>query len=106
MVNSYRYVFAASTSTIPVSGTTVDLGIGEIGVFDGKTFQATNGVTAKSILIAQLNAWDKIIAAKSSTDPMFKKVLDSQKAFAQRAVRWDLLVNVDMKIAYDHYFKG
>lgn len=53
MVNSYRYVFAASTSTIPVSGTTVDLGIGEIGVFDGKTFQATNGVTAKSILIAQ-----------------------------------------------------
>ena len=62
--------------------------------------------TPKSILIAQLNAWDKIIAAKSSTDPMFKKVLDSQKAFAQRAVRWDLLVNVDMKIAYDHYFKG
>lgn len=53
MVNSYRYVFAASTPTIPVSGTTVDLGIGEIGVFDGKTFQATNGVTAKSILIAQ-----------------------------------------------------
>lgn len=53
MVNSYRYVFAASTSTIPVSGTTVDLGIGEIGVFDGKTFQATSGVTAKSILIAQ-----------------------------------------------------
>jgi len=53
MVNSYRYVFAATTPTIPVSGTTVDLGIGEIGVFDGKTFQATNGVTAKSILIAQ-----------------------------------------------------
>jgi diphthamide synthase subunit DPH2 len=51
MVNSYRYVFAASTPTIPVSGTTVDLGIGEIGVFDGKTFQATSGVTAKSILI-------------------------------------------------------
>ena len=62
--------------------------------------------TPKSILVAQLNAWDKIIAAKSSSDPMFKKVLDSQKAFAQRAVRWDLLVNVDMKIAYDHYFKG
>jgi len=53
MVNSYRYVFAASTPTIPVSGTTVDLGIGEIGVFDGKTFQATSGITAKSILIAQ-----------------------------------------------------
>ena len=62
--------------------------------------------TPKSILVAQLNAWDKIIAKKSAELPMFKKVLDSQKAFAQRAVRWDLLVNVDMKIAYDHYFKG
>jgi TRAP-type mannitol/chloroaromatic compound transport system substrate-binding protein len=62
--------------------------------------------TPKSILVAQLNAWDKIIAKKAAELPMFKKVLDSQKAFAQRAVRWDLLVNVDMKIAYDHYFKG
>jgi len=53
MVNSYRYVFAASTPTVPTSGTTVDLGIGEIGVFDGKTYQATSGVSAKSILIAQ-----------------------------------------------------
>lgn len=53
MVNSYRYAFAATTSTVPKYGTTVDLGIGEIGVFDGKTFQATDGVTAKSILIAQ-----------------------------------------------------
>jgi TRAP-type mannitol/chloroaromatic compound transport system substrate-binding protein len=62
--------------------------------------------TPKSILVAQLKAWDKIIAKKAAELPMFKKVLDSQKAFAQRAVRWDLLVNVDMKIAYDHYFKG
>ena len=62
--------------------------------------------TPKSILVAQLNAWDKIIAKKAAELPMFKKVLDSQKAFAQRAVRWDLLVNVDMKIAYDHYFKA
>jgi TRAP-type mannitol/chloroaromatic compound transport system substrate-binding protein len=62
--------------------------------------------TPKSILVAQLNAWDKIIAKKASENAMFKKVLDSQKAFAQRAVRWDLLVNVDMKIAYDHYFKA
>jgi TRAP-type mannitol/chloroaromatic compound transport system substrate-binding protein len=62
--------------------------------------------TPKSILVAQLNAWDKIIAKKSAELPMFKKVLDSQKAFAQRAVRWDILTNVDMKIAYDHYFKA
>lgn len=53
MVNSYRYAFAASTPTIPSSGTTADLGIGELGIFDGKTYQATNGITAKSIVIAQ-----------------------------------------------------
>jgi len=60
--------------------------------------------TPKSILVAQLKAWDKIIAKKSAEIPMFKKVLDSQKAFAQRAVRWHLLTDVDFKIAYDHYF--
>jgi len=53
MTNSYRYVFAASTPTVPTSGTTNTLGIGEIGVYDGKSFQATSGVTAKSIIIAQ-----------------------------------------------------
>lgn len=53
MTNSYRYVFAASIPDLPSSGTTVDLGIGQIGVFDGKTYQATSGVTAKSIIIAQ-----------------------------------------------------
>jgi hypothetical protein len=52
-VNSYRYAWVASTSELPSTGTTVDLGIGQIGVFDGKTYQATNAVTAKSILIAQ-----------------------------------------------------
>lgn len=60
--------------------------------------------TPKSILVAQLKAWDKIIAKKAAEIPMFKKVLDSQKAFAQRAVRWHLLTDVDFKIAYDHYF--
>jgi hypothetical protein len=53
MTNSYRYVFAASTPDLPVSGTTVDLGIGQVGVFNGKTYQATSGVLDKSIIIAQ-----------------------------------------------------
>jgi TRAP-type mannitol/chloroaromatic compound transport system substrate-binding protein len=55
---------------------------------------------------AATKAGAEAIAKKAAELPMFKTVLDSQKAFAQRAVRWDLLVNVDMKIAYDHYFKG
>lgn len=53
MVNNYRYAFVSSTVDVPVSGTTSDLGVGEVGIFDGKTWQATDGVSAKSIVIAQ-----------------------------------------------------
>ena len=35
---------------------------------------------------------------------MFKRVLDSQRAFAQRASRWQNDTNVDFKMAYNHYF--
>jgi TRAP-type mannitol/chloroaromatic compound transport system substrate-binding protein len=62
--------------------------------------------TPKSILQAQLKAWDKIIAAKSTENPMFKKVLESQRTFAQRAGRWQNFTSVDYKMAYDHYFSG
>lgn len=72
MVNSYRYVFAASTSEIPSSGTTVDLGIGEIGVFDGKTWQATSGVTAKSIVVAQGTPKESWIQGIAKSDHTFK----------------------------------
>mgnify|MGYP003334654507 FL=1 len=62
--------------------------------------------TPKSILQAQLKAWDDIIEKKSAENPMFKKVLESQRAFAQRAGRWQNFTNVDYKMAYDHYFSG
>ena len=41
--------------------------------------------TPDAILRAQLAAWDKIIAKKASGERIFKKVLDSQRAFAERA---------------------
>jgi len=72
MQNSYRYVFAASTPEIPTSGTTVDLGIGEIGVFDGKTWQATAGVTAKSIVVAQGTPKESWIQGIAKGDQTFK----------------------------------
>jgi TRAP-type mannitol/chloroaromatic compound transport system substrate-binding protein len=62
--------------------------------------------TPKSILQAQLKAWDDIIEKKSSENPMFKKVLESQRSFAQRAGRWQNFTSVDYKMAYDHYFAG
>jgi TRAP-type mannitol/chloroaromatic compound transport system substrate-binding protein len=61
--------------------------------------------TPDAILRAQLAAWDKVIAAKSSENPLFKKVLDSQKAFAQRAGEWQNDYMVDFKMAWNHYFR-
>lgn len=60
--------------------------------------------TPDSVLRAQLAAWDKTIAEKSKENPMFKKVLDSQKAFAQRAGQWHNDYTVDFKMAFNHYF--
>jgi TRAP-type mannitol/chloroaromatic compound transport system substrate-binding protein len=62
--------------------------------------------TPDAILKAQLEAWDKVIAKKSAENPQFKKVLESQKAFAQRAGKWQNDYMIDFKMAYNHYFSG
>mgnify|MGYP001468061785 CR=1 FL=1 len=53
---------------------------------------------------AQLDAWDKVIAKKAGENPLFKKVLDSQKEFAGRAGQWQNDYMVDFKMAYNRYF--
>jgi TRAP-type mannitol/chloroaromatic compound transport system substrate-binding protein len=60
--------------------------------------------TPDSILRAQLTAWDKVINKKASENALFKKVLDSQRAFAARAGQWQNDYMVDFKMAYNHYF--
>ncbi len=60
--------------------------------------------TPDSILRAQLVSWDKIMKAKSADNALFKKVLDSQRAFAQRAIPWQNDYMVDFKIAANYYF--
>jgi TRAP-type mannitol/chloroaromatic compound transport system substrate-binding protein len=60
--------------------------------------------TPDAILKAQLEAWDKVIAAKSADNPSFKKVLESMRTFAQRAGKWQNDTLVDYKMAYNHYF--
>jgi TRAP-type mannitol/chloroaromatic compound transport system substrate-binding protein len=60
--------------------------------------------TPDAILRAQLASWDKVTAAKSAENPMFKKVMDSMRAFAQRAGRWQFDTVVDYRMAYNHYF--
>ncbi len=60
--------------------------------------------TPDAILRAQLAAWDKTIDKKSGDNPLFKKVLASQKVFAERAGQWQNDYMVDFKMAYNHYF--
>jgi TRAP-type mannitol/chloroaromatic compound transport system substrate-binding protein len=60
--------------------------------------------TPDAILRAQLAAWDKVIAKKSGENPLFKKVLDSQREYAQRAGQWQADYTVDFKMAWNHYF--
>jgi len=60
--------------------------------------------TPDAILKAQLASWDKIMDKKSAENALFKKILDSQRAFARRAGQWQNDYMVDFKMAYNHYF--
>ncbi|WP_395019749.1 TRAP transporter substrate-binding protein [Dongia sp.] len=60
--------------------------------------------TPDAVLKAQLDAWSKIIEKKSGENAMFKKVLESQKAYAQRAGKWQGDTLVSMRMAYNHFF--
>jgi TRAP-type mannitol/chloroaromatic compound transport system substrate-binding protein len=60
--------------------------------------------TPASVLQRQLQIFDEVLVKKSADNPMFKEVAASQKAFAERAVKWDLDTNVRREMAYNHYF--
>jgi len=60
--------------------------------------------TPDAILQQQLNAYDEVVKKKAAQNPLFKEILESQKAFAQRAVAWDQDTNVNRRMAYNHYF--
>ncbi len=60
--------------------------------------------TPDAILKAQLAAWDKVTDKKASENPMFKKVLESQRAFAKRTAKWQNDTTVNYRMAYEHFF--
>ena len=60
--------------------------------------------TPKVILDAQLKAWDVVIKKRSAENPLFAKVVESQKAWAKRVMYWHLSVQVDQRAGYTHYF--
>ena len=59
--------------------------------------------TPAAVLQRQLSGYDAA-AAKRKDNALFNEIAASQKAFAARAVKWDLDTNVDRNMAYKHYF--
>ena len=41
---------------------------------------------------------------KAADNPLFKEILESQLAFAQRATQWEHDTVVNRRMAFDHYF--
>jgi len=70
-----------------------------------QTVQKVNAYrTPRPILDAQLKAWDTVIKKRSAENPLFAKVIESQKAWAKRVMYWHNDVSVDQRVAYAHYF--
>ncbi len=62
-------------------------------------------VTPKPVLEAQLTGWDKIISDESGKNPIFAKVIKSQRDWAARTVPWRQKIMVENNTAFDHYFQ-
>jgi TRAP-type mannitol/chloroaromatic compound transport system substrate-binding protein len=60
--------------------------------------------TPDSVLQKQLEVYDQVVDKKATDNPLFKEIIESQRAFAARAVKWDLDTNVSRRMAYNHYF--
>ena len=60
--------------------------------------------TPDSVLQAQLTVWDGILEKKSAENPMFKEIVASQKAFAERAVKWEQDTIINRRMAVNHFF--
>src|SRR3546814_7386268 len=61
--------------------------------------------TPLAIMQAQLAAWDKVVEPLMQDD-IFKRIIESQRAWAERVGYYSLMNSADYKAAYDHYFPG
>ena len=60
--------------------------------------------TPDSVLQKQLDIFDGVLAKYSAQNPLFKDISDSQRRFAERAVKWQQDTQVSTRMAYNHYF--
>jgi TRAP-type mannitol/chloroaromatic compound transport system substrate-binding protein len=72
------------------------------------TLQTTDKVkfykTPDTILRKQLDIYDEVAKKYAASNPMFKKIVESQLAFAKRATQWEHDYIVSREIAFQHYW--
>jgi TRAP-type mannitol/chloroaromatic compound transport system substrate-binding protein len=61
--------------------------------------------TDKTIFQAQLVAWDTVSQKLEAEDPVFKKVVASQREWADRVAYYMFLNEADYRLGYEHVFK-
>jgi TRAP-type mannitol/chloroaromatic compound transport system substrate-binding protein len=79
--------------------------------FNSHDFAALQGLekvhsfkTPNTVLLKELDSFDEVLAKKTEDNSLIKEILESQKKFAERAVKWDQETIVNRRLAYDHYF--
>jgi TRAP-type mannitol/chloroaromatic compound transport system substrate-binding protein len=60
--------------------------------------------TSDEILSEQLKAWDKVVRDFSEKDPFFKKIIDSQKTYAKKVMKYLLMNQPNYRLAYENAF--
>jgi TRAP-type mannitol/chloroaromatic compound transport system substrate-binding protein len=61
--------------------------------------------TPKSVFQAQLEAWDILTKRLSDADPFFKRVVESQRAWAKDVVFYWVFNDAPFAMGYEHVFK-
>jgi TRAP-type mannitol/chloroaromatic compound transport system substrate-binding protein len=61
--------------------------------------------TPKGVFVEQLKAWDVLTKKLSDEDPFFKKVVESQLAWAKRVAYYMFINEADYALGYEHVFK-
>ena len=60
--------------------------------------------TPDAVLKRQLEIFDDVAKKNAAANPLFKKIVESQLAFAKRATQWEQDTVVSRRMAFDHYF--
>ena len=61
--------------------------------------------TPKGVFVEQLKAWDVLTKRLSDEDPFFKKVVESQLAWAKRVAYYMFVNEADYALGYEHVHK-